>query len=198
MFRAIGLAAWIAIYATASHAADLLGSIQTGSVEVVSVSGTGGSSGTVLRGILRNSTSSNLEIDTILLSPVYFDNGSVGQSMVATQVYLGDMSYYTDGSRSFITLAAGQSASVVFVAYCADFDLDNPETYHSLSVAPMPADLEATARKISSYDAEAAEFDVTVATQIALWVAQGETPAGIREKFDFTDQDLALAYEILK
>jgi hypothetical protein len=197
MFRAFGLAIWIALCATAAHATDLLESIQTASLDLVSVNGTGGSSGAVLNGVIRNTTRSEIEIDTLLSNPVYFDNGSSGQNMVATQVYLSDMSYYTEGSRSFIKIASGQSVSVVFVAYCADFDLDNPEYSHSLLIADIPADLEAVARKISDYEANAAGFDVTVAAQLALWIARGDSPQSIREKFDFTDQDLALAYEIL-
>ena len=118
----LGLMAWCVLKASVAHAYDLLTEIQNGRVEIVALSGNGSSSGTSLQGILRNSTGTELELDAYLPNPIFFDNSSSGQNMVATQVYMGDLGYYTEGERSFIVLAPGTEFPVIFVAYCADFD----------------------------------------------------------------------------
>ena len=173
-------------------------SMARGEVALESVSGTGGSSGPVLQGQLVNESAAYLGIDVRLGVPMYFRNRGNGQNMVATQLYGRDGSYFSDGERAFVRLVPGERLPITFVAYCADFEKDNPAAADVFSVSATPAEIDRTARKIAVYERAHPEADTTVAAQLALWVAQEHSLEEIRPKFAFTAADVATMEAILR
>ena len=169
-----------------------------GEVALESVSGTGGSSGTVLEGQLVSQSRASLEIDVWLSVPMYFRNSGRGQNMVATQLYGRDGSYLSDGEREFIRVAPGARLPIIFVAYCADFDKENPTAAEVFAVAPMWAEIDLVMRRIAAYERAHSEVETTVAAQLALWVAQELGLEDIRQKFAFTAADVAMMEEMLR
>lgn len=198
MMRVLLLLAAFLSWSGAARAADLLSEIRKGSIEIVSLRGNGSSSGMALEGALRNRTSGPIELDVRLPNPIYFASGPTTQDMAATQIYSGGGRYSKRDGRSFITLRPGATSSVVFIAYCVDFDLDNPEDFTSFAIADMPPDLAGVMRKISAFEAGQGNRDVTDAAQVALWLSRGETREEIEEKFDFTEADLGAARRMLR
>ncbi|MBI2752960.1 MAG: hypothetical protein HYX46_05545, partial [Betaproteobacteria bacterium] len=83
---------------------DLSAEIEGRRVQLESVAGNGGSSGTVLTGYLVNEAAAAKRIDVTLSRPLFLVNRGSRQNMVATGVYLIGGQYSTDGRRSFITL----------------------------------------------------------------------------------------------
>jgi hypothetical protein len=167
-------------------------------VEVTGVQGNGSSSGASLRGKLVNRTGSTLEVDVALREPLYFDNAGSAQNMVATQVYESGGGYYVEGSRRFLELRPNASLPVLFIAYCADFESDNPGELDRLNVAVMPGDIAWAASRIAEYEALNPDTDTVVSAQLALWLSQGETPQEIQQKFSFTQSELDIARAILR
>jgi hypothetical protein len=159
----------------------------------VSIAGNGSSSGASLEGTIQNLTGSTLQINTVIRGGVYFINSGVGQNMAAVAVYLGGGEYYSDGTNTFIQVAARATTPVILIAFCADFDKDNPNSGESFSTAAMPTEISSVIAKISRYMADHPDDDTMAAAQIALWMAEGETAASIRNKFDFTAHDEELA-----
>ena len=160
---------------------------------MISAAGNGGSSGTVVEGILVNQTVTEKKIDIHISSPLYFVNRGAGQNMVAVQVYLGDGAYASDGRRSFIVLKPRAQTRVVFVAFCADFDKENPAIGERFSVETLPAHLARVVAKVNAYMIANPNVDAVPAAQAAIWLAQGETIADIRSKFTVTAADERLA-----
>ncbi|MDR0450265.1 MAG: hypothetical protein LBH26_03270 [Treponema sp.] len=162
--------------------------------------GNGGSSGMVINGYLRNTTSAEIWLDTFINRGIYLINSGAGQNMLATRIYLRGGQYYSDGSREFIILPAREDVEVSFIAFCANLERSNPSSEESFSSDAMPAELQAMAAKINRYMDEhpSGENQSTVA-QLALWRSQGKTRNEIGEHFRFTQSDwdsagLILAY----
>ena len=83
---------------------DLSAEVESRRVQLESMAGNGGSSGTVITGYLVNEATTPIRIDVNLSRPLFLVNRGSSQNMVATGVYLSSGEYSTDGRRSFITL----------------------------------------------------------------------------------------------
>ena len=180
-----------------SEVVSLREAMTRGAIAIESVAGTGGSSGTVLHGDLVNHNSAYYSIDVRLDTPLYFRNRSAGQNMVAVQLYGRDGSYMSDGTRGFVRVGPRARLPITFVAYCADFDKENPTVTDIFAIARMPPEISIVVQKIAAFESASPATDTTVAAQLALWVAQGQTLDEIGERFPFSMEDVAMMREIL-
>lgn len=179
-------------------ATDLGAAIGDGRVALVSARGNGSSSGAAVEGELRNNTRAALRIGINLLTPLFLRNSGRGQNMAATQVFLSDGGYVSDGRRSFIELGPGATSSVTFTAFCLDFDRDNPSAEERLAIARMPDSVQGVMRRLTRYTIANPEADLAIAGQLAVWMAQGEGLEEIRRRFPFSSAEEALARQILE
>jgi hypothetical protein len=118
--------------------------------------------------------------------------------MVALHVYMRGGGFYTQGTDSFITLAPDSRLSVQFVAFCMDFEKDNPTAEDRFSVAAMPAELLPVLANIRGYVMANPEIDVTSAAQVAIWLFQGVSIRDIRSRFAVTPEDEVLARQFIR
>ncbi|MDR1389884.1 MAG: hypothetical protein LBJ31_07895 [Treponema sp.] len=162
------------------------------------VHGNGSSSGSSLDGYLQNTTQRALRISIHIDDGMYLLNSGAGQNMVVMQVYLADGSYYVEGQNSFIVLEPQANTGVSLIGFCADFERENPSGGESFSVEPMPRNLRSIASHISRFMTDHGDEYNIVAIQLALWLARGEKPQAISEKFTFTEEDEALARRIMR
>ena len=176
-----------------------LGELISGGQVTLTARGNGSSSGFAVLGSLKNNTRSEIRASVIINGCIYFKNSGKGQNMLAALIFHNDGSYYFEGSRYFIILPAGGNTEVVFDAYCADFDLDNPSAGESFSFASMPSDITDIASKLSRFVTEQidSDNDYLAAAQLALWRSRGNTREEISQKFDFEDEDWELSAEIM-
>ena len=137
-------------------------------------------------GYLINDTAAERHVGIYLSRPIYLRNSGAGQGMVATEVYLGDGGYQSDSRSSFIALSPGVQTRVVFIAYCVDFEKDNPSGSDRMTVGSVPAILNRVMSSIGSYVRANPDAEVGVATQLAIWLVQGVDTAAIRSRFEFT------------
>lgn len=165
----------------------------SGRVQLSSIAGTGGSSGTVITARLANTTGSELRIQVDLKEPLFLINSGASQNMVATNVYLDGGRYVSDGKRNFIVIAAKASQRIVFMAYCADFEKENPSASDRFSVAKVPDSLRAVMARVSAYGQRNPSADITKAAQAAVWLAQGVPLSEIRTKFPVSGNEAQLA-----
>jgi hypothetical protein len=165
------------------------------SVFLSSIAGAGASSGTVVTATLANTTDSELRIQVDLAEPLFLANSGSSQNMVATQVFLEGGRYVSDGKRNFIVLAARSSQRIVFMAYCVDFEKDNPSTSDRFSVAKAPERLRPVMARISAHSQRNPNVDITNAAQAAVWLAQGVPLSEIRTKFSVARADAELALQ---
>ena len=172
---------------------DLYGEIVAGRVRLLTATGNGASSGAAVEGYLMNETATERHVGAHLTRPIYLANSGAGQDMVATAVYLGDGGYLSDGRHSFITLRPGVRTAVLFIAYCVDFDKDNPSSSDQMVVGSVPSSLVEVMRNIGAHVSANPRADITVAAQVAIWLAQGVDAAVILPKFGFTPADERLA-----
>ena len=177
---------------------DLVDGMAAGTVTLESPSGTGASSGSSLEAVLTNRTARDVHLDVYLAEPLFFANRGAGQNMVALAVYHGDGGYRSDGTRSFITLPGGKSSKVVFIAYCADFEKENPTPQDTFDLEQAPVDLIEVTERITAYSKANPDRDITAAAQVAIWLQRGHSAEEIAEKFRFTASDEQLAKELLK
>lgn len=199
LVRIFFIAALAALTVPSPSGAETLSELlRTGKLEILSMSGNGSSSGAALEGQVFNPTSAPLSVDVHLLEPIYFRNLGQAQNMIATRVYEADGGYFVLGDRAFIEVPAGEVMEVLLVAYCADFELDNPGRDSRFVMEEMPPELLDTARKVAAYEASRPDEDAMVALQLAVWLAQGVSPARIERQFTFSPADLSLARLILR
>ena len=186
------------VYGATDPPASLNDSVEQGIVVIESVSGTGGSSGSVLNAVLVNTTAVAQQILVHIDAPLFFQNRGESQNMVATQVYGRDGTYQRlGGGRPYVEIAAGSELPVTFVAYCADFDKDNPSITDTFDIAPLPQHIATVIRQIGAYET-ANRNDISIAaSQLALCVAQDHTLDDIDEKFEFDTNDEAIMDAIL-
>ncbi len=177
---------------------DLVKVLNAGDVEILSLTGNGGSSGPVLEGYLLNQSSISRNLDVRLGTPLYFENKGAGQNMIATQIYERDLSYMSDGENSFISLKSNERLSIMLIAYCVDFYKENPSGDDSFVITGLPSDLIAIAKKISAYEGANPSKDVTLSAQLALWKVQGISLKEIRERFPFDSADQMEMHAILR
>jgi hypothetical protein len=177
---------------------DLATALDRGHVAIEDASGTGASSGLAVDACLTNQRSTEVNVDISLKQPVFMRNRGRGQNMIAVWVYLRGGGYRSDGFRSFIRLEPKRRTPVQFVAYCVDFDKDNPSNEEELVRDSPPASLMPLLRSIRNYESSHPDQDVTVAAQVAVWLAQGISIEEIRTRFEVDQAQEALAREFLK
>lgn len=172
--------------------------IEGGGVSIGSVTGTGGSSGLVLNAVLTNETARAQRILVHLGDSLFFRNRGQAQNMIATRVYERGGRYLQqrDGV-SYVEVAAESRLPVTFLAYCADFEKNNPSTADAFDVVPLPQHVVTVMRQIRAYETANRDVDTMTASQLALWVAQGHTLDNIGDKFAFDARDQAIMYKIL-
>ncbi|MDR1308135.1 MAG: hypothetical protein LBK74_11245 [Treponema sp.] len=176
--------------------ADLEDTLNEGTVRL-QAGGIGSSSGASVTGYLTNTTSSAVAVSIYISNGIYLRNSKAGQNMAAVQVYLADGRYYSRGTDRFITLEPKVRTEVIFIAFCADFEKENPTDRERFTFTAMPSSIQLTVNKISRYLRDT-EGDLVNAAQIALWLAQGESISSISKKFRFAPEDETAAREILE
>lgn len=167
-------------------------------MKLESAAGNGGSSGTMITGYLVNESAAAKRIDVNLSRPLFLINRGTSQNMVVTGVYLSGGQYSTDGRRSFIALRPKFRTAVTFVAYCADFDKDNPGERDRFAVGSIPPVLEPVMAIIRAYVIANPGADVTVAAQVAVWLVQRKSISEIRTRFPVTPAEERLARSFLR
>ena len=177
---------------------DLHEEVQAGRVSLVSATGNGNSSGASVEGTLLNNTGQEIHLYTRLRTPLYLSNSGASQNMIAAQVFLRGGRYSSDGARSFITLGPRERAPVTFDAYCVDFDRDNPSPSDRFTVGRVPVALTQVMARIADHLVTNTDDDITVAAQLAVWLAQGEAIETIRPRFDFEPADERLARSLTR
>lgn len=179
-------------------AQDLSALLRNGSVALVSATGTGASSGGSVVGILENTTANKLYINVYLAKPIFLTNRGKGQNMIAGEVYQAGGAFQSDGRQSFITLSPRAPSRVMFIAYCADFEKDNPTSQETFSIGTTPQAMEKVMANITKYAGRYPHADITVPAQVAVWLVQGVPQSMIAEKFPFSARDEQLARSFLK
>ena len=179
--------------ASAQVVNDLHDEIDADNIVLVSARGNGSSSGTAVEGYLTNQTEAVRRVNIYLTRPIYLVNSGQGQNMVASEVYYGDGEYLSDGRRPFIELEPGAQTAVRFVAYCVDFDKDNPTQVESFSIGNMPTNLNSVMASINAFAFANPSMNITATAQIAIWLAQGESLEEIQSRFEFTEAEEGLA-----
>ena len=168
---------------------NLVQAMKSGDVEIMSITGNGGSSGPVLKGYLLNRSSVSKYLDVRLDRALFFKNKGSGQNIIATQIYQRDLSYMSDGERSFISLEPDELLEIMFIAYCVEFEKDNPSSGESFAIREIPQNLSEIAKKISAFEKANPSKDATISAQLALWREQGVSLKKISEKFEFDRDD---------
>jgi hypothetical protein len=176
---------------------NLASEIRTGNVSITGVEGTGGSSGTVLDGYLINNTKKEMNLEVFLKESIHLINQGRGQNMYVLGVLDRSGRFIRSGSKSFIKLAPKKKVAVKFYSYCADFDKDNPSPGEEFLVGVPPQNMAPLLARISSYQNKHPVRDITKAAQVAIWIAQGESPSAILDKFEYSQTDLELAYRFI-
>jgi hypothetical protein len=125
-------------------------------------------------------------------------NRGLGQNMIATRVLLAGGRYLSDGKRSFISLKPKQRTPVEFVAYCVDFEKENPTRADSFAVETSPDSLDHVIKAIKDYSRENPGKDITAAAQTAVWLTRGISIEDIRTKFNVSPSDEILARSFTK
>ena len=159
--------------------------------------GNGSSSGTAIYGTITNVTSAEIRINVIINNGIYFENSGEGQNMIAAQIYLSDLSYFSDKNNYYIILKPNSITSVVFIAYCANFERSNPTEAEKFTAASTPSNIRDISAKISRYMADNFDDAETVAVQLALWRSQGKSRSEIAKVFNFDDSDWNLSTVIM-
>ena len=163
---------------------DLVHAIEVGDMALVSVTGTGGSTGLVMEGQVVNQTSDAKKLDIRLSTPLFLKNSGSGQDMVATQIFMRGGGYVQGpDKRSFIPLKSGERLLISLAAYCADFYKENPSREESFTIKKMPSDLTEIMDKISAHEQSPFDANTMISAQIALWSAQNIDIEEIRGKF---------------
>jgi hypothetical protein len=175
---------------------QLQDALNAGQVKLVSARGNGGSTGSAIDAELHNETRTELRINIHLSKPVYLVNGGAGQNMVAVEVYLSNGNYYSIGDDYFIELAPSAFTQVKFIAYCVDFEKENPSSGDSFEIKALPNKLKKIVQKISEYGIANPDTDYIIAAQLAIWMTQGVPVKSIKDKFTFTDEDEKLAHQL--
>lgn len=179
--------------ASAQIVGDLYDEIDSGNIRLMSANGNGSLSGAAVEGSLSNRTESPLRVNVYLARPIFLANDGEGQNMVASEVYLGDGDYMSDGRRPFIELAPGEETSVRFIAYCVDFARENPSSEESFSIGTLPASLESVMSGINAFAFANPSMDIAATAQMAIWLAQGESAEDIKSRIEVSEAEEGLA-----
>ncbi len=177
---------------------DLHDEMDARRVSLISTAGNGNSSGMVITGYLRNDGPIEKRININLTRPIYLVNAGRGQNMVGVQVFLRGGAYSSLGRQSFIRLPAGSQTPVVFVAFCVDFDLDNPTESSRFSVGTVPPAIRRTLLNILIHTSANPDEDIVSAGQAAIWLVQGVSIERIRARFPVSYAEEALARKFIR
>ncbi|MBI2481516.1 MAG: tetratricopeptide repeat protein [Planctomycetia bacterium] len=177
---------------------DLAAVLDRGHVALEAASGNGASSGLAVDAYLINQRNTEVSLDVSLRQPLFLRNRGRGQNMFVIKVYLQGGGYLSDGFRSFISLQPKRRTPVQFIAYCADFDKDNPSATEEFVRDVSPVSLLRLLQSISNYELSHPDQDVTIAAQTAIWLAQGVSIEEVRTKFEVNRSQELLAREFLK
>jgi hypothetical protein len=177
---------------------DLSDSIEAGRIRIESAKGTGASTGAAIQCVLANATAETLYLDIFIRGGLYFMNGGSGQDMLAAAVFLADGSYNSWKDRFFIIIDPGKSVDAVMLAFCAEFEKDNPSGSDSFTTGKLPAELRTVLARIEDYLRKNPDTERIAAIQAAVWMAQGLTLEHIRQKFEVGAEDEKLARSFLK
>lgn len=172
---------------------ELHDEIDAGNIQLVTANGNGSLSGAAVVGALRNRTEAPLRVNVYLARPIFLVNDGQGQNMVASEVYFGDGDYMSDGRRPFLELAPDEETPVRFIAYCASFDGENPSPDESYSMGDMPANLESVMSSINAFAYANPRMELTNTAQMAIWLAQGESPEEIKNRIEVSEAEEGLA-----
>jgi len=170
-------------------------------VALVEVTGTGGSTGTVLEGYLVNKTPTSKRLAVQFDAPIFLLNSGSGQNMVATQISERGGRYYIapeDDERPFIRLEPSEKLPVSLFAYCVDFGKNNPSRDDLLMPRELPAYLLKIMSRISKYEKPSPDASTMNGAQAALWSTQGISLDEIKKKFKLDAEDEAKMREILQ
>lgn len=178
---------------------DLQTELQSGRIAVEVMRGNGSSSGMAIEGKIRNTSPRTIRINTDLLRPMYLGNRTSRsrQNMIAFSLYERGGRFYTQGNNSFIEVPPNQSTDVDLIAYCADFEKDNPSSADQFDISEVPPEISGITQKIAQYKRRNPKVDVTIAAQVALWLVQGHSAEEISTTFQFSTQDELKAREII-
>lgn len=178
---------------------DLGAELAAGRLQLVSMAGNGSSSGMAVTGQLVNTSSSTIRVDVVLGQPILLVNSGPAQNMVVSGVYLEDGGYMTDSrGAGFIEIRPKARVRVVLIAYCADFEKDNPGPSDRFTVASLPAKLGPVMTQVQTYSRRNPAEDITAAAQAAVWMAQGVSISKIREKFEVSPGEERLARNFIR
>ena len=188
---------WTTTYAQ-PRTADLQSELAAGRVKLLSIAGTGGSSGAVVTARLQNFTASEIRVEVQLSQPLLLVNSGSSQDMIASQIYLDGGRYQSDGKKSFIVLPPKASNKVVFVAFCADFEKENPTATDTFSLGSPSPILAAVLNRVQTYLRANTNANILVATQAAIWLSQGVSMDEIRTKFSVSSAEEQLARQFAR
>ena len=184
--------------ASSTRVTDLLSEMRSGNIALTSTHGTGASTGASVQGYLVNNTNRDIRVAVNLDKPLFMRNSRRrSQNMLATRVFNRDKTYRREGNQSFIALKANKRIPVTFIAYCVDFEKDNPAGTDSFTINDVPTELVGISSKIQRYERDNPDANSGAALQLALWLSQGESIREIREKFKFTWQDEQTARNLI-
>lgn len=175
---------------------NLSAELDSGRVALGKIKGTGGSSGPAIDAELTNTTNKEIQIDITLDEPLYLTNQGVGQNMFVLGVVTQAGGYMISGSKAFIRVPAKKKVHVKLLSYCADFEKENPAKNESFAIGEVEAGIRPVLERIAAYQRKHPGQDITRAAQVAIWMARGEDPDTIEQKFPFSRQDLKLANEL--
>jgi hypothetical protein len=175
---------------------DMDAALRNGDI-TLTASGNGASSGASIDGYLQNNRTRTIRISTDISGGMYLKNSGQAQNMIAIQVYFAGGGYYAEDDLFFIELEPSSRTPVMLIAFCADFERDNPSPGDSFRQDAMPSDLRPIAAKAGRYMADHPDEDAVTAVQLAFWLTRGETLDSIGKKFDFSSDDVAVARRIM-
>jgi hypothetical protein len=177
---------------------DLTSEVSQGRMELRSLAGNGSSSGAAIEGELTNLSSNSIALSVNLAEPIFLVNNGSAQNMVVSAIYPASGSYRRDRRGSFLQIGPKASIRVILIAYCADFEKENPGAQDRFQVGPLPENLQPVMRRIQTFARRNPDQDITGAAQAALWIAQGVNVTEIRRKFPVSAADERLARSFLQ
>ncbi len=189
------LCTFIAVVATSTlvfgqTAIPLEQAVKDGKVEV-EISGIGGSTGDAILITARRKVPDVLRL-TLTAGTVFKSISGTVQNMMGAGIkgdHIGENSYRP---ATEIVLTDNDKHSYVVEAYCLDFHKDNPGPSDSFTIAPPD---ERANKILKAGKNKSASIG---AIQSALWIhREGLTPSQVKERFPVSDDDIAIARELL-
>lgn len=151
----------------------------------VSAEGTGGSSGDVIVLVVRRVVNRPLRL---ALNPgMTLRSAAANVQNMIVYALKGEATARGYRPSAFIELSDDKERRYVVEAYCLDFDKENPDSSHRLTLGPPDDRTLAILRAIPKDN-----WSIKIA-QAAIWLGQGVTAETIKTRFDASDLDLFFA-----